>query len=93
VDEDLVAGESRAALREALASIQTRRRDDGDLEISGDVAPEVAEPLVRALDRVARELREDDERRGAAVRDGGRLQADAFVALLLRVTDPDHREP
>jgi hypothetical protein len=93
VTEDLVAGEPRATLREALASIQTQRRADGDLEISGEIAPEVAEPLIRALDRVARELRDDDERRGAEVRDGGRLQADAFVALLLRVTDPDHRDP
>lgn len=90
--EDLVAGEPRAALREALASIQTQRRPDGDLEVSGDIPPEAAEPLVRALGRVAQELRDDDERRGVEVRDGGRLQADAFVALLLRVTDPHHRD-
>ena len=88
MSEDLVAGEPRAALREALASIRTERRADGDLEISGDVPPDLAEPLMRALERVAQELRDDDERRGAEVRDGGRLQADAFVALLLRVTDP-----
>ena len=88
MSEDLVAGEPRATLREALASIRTERRADGDLEISGDVPPDLAEPLMRALERVAQELRDDDERRGAEVRDGGRLQADAFVALLLRVTDP-----
>ena len=88
MSEDLVAGEPRATLREALASIRTERRADGDLEISGDVPPDLAEPLMRALERVAQELRDDDERRGVEVRDGGRLQADAFVALLLRVTDP-----
>lgn len=90
--DDLVAGEPRATLREALARIHTERRPDGDLEVSGEVPPELAEPLVRALDRVAQQLRDDDERRGVEVRDGGRLQADAFVALLLRVTDPDHRD-
>ncbi|MCD2197009.1 hypothetical protein LQ327_26920 [Actinomycetospora endophytica] len=90
--EDLVAGEPRGVLREALASIHTQRRSDGDLEISGEVPPDLAEPLVRALERVVQELRDDDERRGAEARDGGQLQADAFVALLLRVTDPDHRD-
>ena len=92
MSEDLIAGEPRAVLREALASIHTERRADGDLEINGEVPPDLAEPLIRALDRVAQELRDDDERRGAEARDGGRLQADAFVALLLRVTDPDHRD-
>lgn len=74
-------------LREALASVRTRRRDDGDLELTGDIAPELAEVLLRALARVGDELRADDERRGEEPRSGGRLQADAFLALLLRVTD------
>jgi hypothetical protein len=88
VPDDLVAGEPRAILREALASIRTERLPDGSLDLAGDISAELAEPLVRALERVAQELRDDDERRGAEVRAGGRLQADAFVALLLRVTDP-----
>ncbi|MDL5156993.1 hypothetical protein [Actinomycetospora termitidis] len=67
--------------------MRTRRRDDGDLELTGDIAPELAESLLRALARVSDELRADDEARGAEPRSGGRLQADAFVALLLRVTD------
>ena len=37
---------------------------------------------------VGAELVADDERRGVEERSGARLQADAFVALLLRVTDP-----
>jgi hypothetical protein len=75
-------------LRDALAAVRTRRRDDGHLELTGDIAPELAEPLLRAMERLGAELVDDDERRGADVRTGARLQADAFVALLLRVTDP-----
>jgi len=85
---DLVAGEPRALLRDALASIRTDRLPDGSLDLSGDIPAELAQPLLRALDRVSAELTADDERRGGEVRAGGRLQADAFVALLLRVTDP-----
>lgn len=87
-EPDLVAGEPRAVLRDALASIRTERLPDGTLDLSGDISAELAQPLLRALERVAAELVADDERRGAEVRAGGRLQADAFVALLLRVTDP-----
>ncbi len=87
-DPDLVAGEPRATLRDALASIRTDRLPDGTLDLSGDISADLAQPLLRALDRVAAELVADDERRGGEVRAGGRLQADAFVALLLRVTDP-----
>lgn len=43
--------------------------------------------LLRAMARVSDELRADDTRRGEEPRSGGRLQADAFLALLLRVTD------
>ena len=88
MSQDLVAGEPRAVLREALASIRTERLPDGSLDLAGEISAELAEPLVRALERVAQELRDDDERRGVEARAGGRLQADAFVALLLRVTDP-----
>jgi hypothetical protein len=83
---DIVAGESRAVLRDALSGVATRRRDDGILELVGNPPPELAAPLVRALARVEAELRADDEARGEPPRDGGRLHADAFMALLLRVT-------
>lgn len=86
-DADLVAGEPRRVLRKALAHLSTQRRDDGSLELLGEVPPDLADPLVRAIERVAGELVADDERRGEVPRSGGRLQADAFVALLLRVTD------
>lgn len=86
-DDDLVAGEPRKLLRRALANLSTQRRDDGSLELLGEVPPDLGDPLVRALDRVREELAADDERRGEAPRSGGRLDADAFVALLLRVTD------
>ena len=85
--DDLVAGESRKVLREALAHLSTERHDDGSLELVGEVPPDLADPLVRALERVADELQDDDVRRGERPRSGGRLHADAFVALLLRVTD------
>ncbi|MFC5141483.1 hypothetical protein ACFPK1_24820 [Actinomycetospora rhizophila] len=86
-DDDLVAGEPRRVLRRALAHLSTQRRDDGSLELLGEVPPELVDPLVRAMQRVADELVADDERRGEVPRSGGRLHADAFVALLLRVTD------
>lgn len=86
-EDDLVAGEPRRLLRTALAHLATQRREDGSLELLGEVPPELGEPLVRALERVAGELVADDERRGEVPRSGGRLHADAFVALLLRVTD------
>jgi hypothetical protein len=86
-DDDLVAGEPRRVLRRALAHLRTQRQDDGTLELLGEVPPELADPLMRALERVADELSADDERRGEVPRSGGRLHADAFVALLLRVTD------
>jgi len=86
-DDDLVAGEARAVLRDALSHLTTRDDEDGALELVGDVPPDLAAPLVRALRRVAAELRADDERRGVAPRRGGRLNADAFMALFLRVTD------
>ncbi len=83
---DVVAGESRAVLRDALAAVTTRRRADGILELVGDPPPELAVPLVRALARVAAELRADDESRGVPLRADGRLHADALMALILRVT-------
>lgn len=86
-DADLVAGEPRRVLRRALAQLSTQRREDGSLELLGDVPPALADPLLRAMSRVSEELVADDERRGEAPRSGGRLHADAFVALLLRVTD------
>ncbi|MHC1560079.1 hypothetical protein ACR9E3_14075 [Actinomycetospora sp. C-140] len=86
-DADLVAGEPRRVLRRALSHLSTQRRDDGSLELLGDVPPELADPLVRAMGRIGEELAADDERRGEVPRSGGRLQADAFLALLLRVTD------
>ncbi|GAA4918132.1 hypothetical protein EV188_101607 [Actinomycetospora succinea] len=86
-DDDLVAGEPRRVLRRALSHLSTQRRDDGSLELLGEVPPDLADPLMRALERVAGELVDDDERRGEVPRSGGRLHADAFVALLLRVTD------
>lgn len=85
--EDLVAGEPRTVLREAFAHMSTQRNHDGSLELVGEVPPELADPMVRALERVADELRADDETRGVRPRNGGRLHADALIALLLRVTD------
>ena len=85
---DLVAGEPRALLREALLSISTQRRSDGDLELGGELPPRLGDPFVRALERVADELHADDVRRGGEVREGGHLHAAAFMALLLRVADP-----
>ncbi|MEJ2885665.1 DUF222 domain-containing protein [Actinomycetospora aeridis] len=86
-DDDLVAGEPRRVLRQALLHISTSRNEDGSLELIGEVPPELADPLVRALERVAEEFVADDERRGVVPRSGGRLHADALVALVLRVID------
>ena len=84
---DLVAGEPRAVLREALLGIATQRRADGSLELAGELPPRLGDPFARALERVADELHADDVRRGGEVREGGQLQAAAFMALLLRVAD------
>jgi len=93
MSDDLVAGEPRSVLREALAHMSTQRNDDGSLELVGDVPPELADPLVRALESVADELRADDAGRGVTPRSGGRLHADALIALLLRVTDTGATQP
>jgi hypothetical protein len=85
--DDVVAGESRGVLREALAHLSTQRHEDGSLELVGEVPPPLADPLARAHERIADELRSEDERRGAVPRSGGRLNADALIALVLRVTD------
>ena len=88
-EPDLVAGEPRATLRDALAEHPHRAAARTARSTSPATSPaQLAQPLLRALDRVSAELVADDERRGGEVRAGGRLQADAFVALLLRVTDP-----
>lgn len=87
--DDLVEGEPRGVLREALLGLTTQRSDlpGGGLRLSGEIPPHLADPLMRALDRVSAEIQADDRCRGAAVRDGAQLQAAAFLALLLRVTD------
>ncbi|CAA9282654.1 MAG: hypothetical protein AVDCRST_MAG54-3747 [uncultured Actinomycetospora sp.] len=87
MSEDLVAGEPRGTLREALAHLSTHRHDDGSLELVGEVPSELSDVLARALEHVADELRADDEARGVRPRSGGHLHADALIALLLRVTD------
>lgn len=87
--DDLVAGESRARLREAFLELRTRRRDgDGDLELVGELPTHLAEPFLRAVARLADELQDDDRRRGWPVREGGELHAAVVMALLLRVSDP-----
>lgn len=53
----------------------------------GDLPPALAGPFARAHRRVADELAADDAAAGREVRAGGRLDADALVALLLRITD------
>jgi hypothetical protein len=86
-DDDLVMGESRSLLREALLSIRTERRPDGTLSLEGELPARLADPFQRALERTCDELAEDDRRRGVPVREGGRLRAAALMALLLRVAD------
>lgn len=88
-DDDLVMGEPRGVLREAMLGLATRRRrtPGGGLEFEGEIPKHLADPFVRALDRVGDEIQADDRRRGGAVREGPVLHAAAFMALLLRVTD------
>jgi hypothetical protein len=93
MSEHLVAGEARDVLREAFAHMSTTRNEDGSLELEGEVPPELGGPLARALERIADELHADDARRGVTPRSGGRLHADALIALLLRVTDPEPAAP
>ena len=85
----VVAGEDRGVLREAALCIRTRDAPDGSLELEGEVPPHLARPFVRAHRRVADGLAADDAAAGREVRFGGRLDADALVALLLRITDGD----
>lgn len=86
-DDDLVMGEPRALLREAILTTRTRRRDDGAIELQGEIPAELGDPFLRALERTCDEIAEGDRRRGARVREGGELRAAAFMALTLRVFD------
>lgn len=90
---DLVMGESRALLREALLSVRTERRVGGGLSLEGEIPAHLADPFVRALERTCDELADDDRRQGGRVRTGGELRAAAFMALLLRVADTDAPSP
>lgn len=90
---DLVAGESRSVLREALTRLSTRRRADGGVEVNGELPAELGDPVERALGRLVEELRRHDERRGGPVRSERQLWPDAFMALVLRVADAGANPP
>ncbi len=82
-----VAGESIELLRAALGKLQHRTTSDGMVELTGNLEPELGDPLWRAVLRVEEELLAQDEAQGDPdVRTTEQRRADAFVLLAERVT-------
>ena len=92
---DLIVGESRDLLLQAVLLLRFRRNRVGLYDVSGTLPAVLAEPFIRALDRVEEELEAIDREGadGAMDRTPRQRRADAFVDLIdrvLEVSDPDH---
>ena len=84
-----VAGESIELLWAALGKLQHRTTNDGMVEITGRLERELGDPLCRAVQRIERELLEQDIAEGdSEVRTTGQRRADAFVILVQRLENP-----
>ncbi len=82
-----VAGESIETLRAALGKLKHRTTSTGMVELTGSLEPDLADPLLRAVLRIDKELLAQDVARGDAdVRTTEQRRADAFVALAERLT-------
>jgi hypothetical protein len=85
--ERTVAGEPLELLQAAFAKLKHRKRSDGMIEVSGKLAPELGEPLLRAAIRIERELLDQDVADGDSdVRTTSERRADAFVLLAEQLT-------
>jgi hypothetical protein len=84
---DLIAGVSRDTLIRALLLIRFRRTPSGMCRIRGTLPPFLANPLVRALDRVEEDLLQIDLEggQGAMDRTSEQRRADALLELVIRV--------
>lgn len=83
----IVAGESIELLGAALGKLKHRKTNDGMVEFSGSLEPDLGEPLLRALLRIEKELLDRDVAHGDPdVRTTEQRRADAFVVLVERLT-------
>jgi hypothetical protein len=84
-----VAGESIEHLRAALGMLKVRTSNDGMVHLSGSLEPQFGNPLLRAVQRIERELLAQDEAYGdPGVRTSEQRRADAFVLLAERLAGP-----
>ena len=85
--ERTVAGEPLELLQAAFAKLKHRKRSDGMVELSGNLEPELGEPLLRAVIRIEGELLDQDVAYGDPdARTISERRADAFVLLAERLT-------
>lgn len=81
-----LAGESIEVIRAALGKLRHRTTSTGMVELTGRLAPELGNPLRRAVLRIERELLEQDVAEGdPKVRTTAQRRADAFVLLVQRL--------
>ena len=83
----LIAGERIELIKEAFRGMQARRESDGWISVTGRLAREPGEALMRALQRVETEL----PRRIGSTRDEHRAAALDEIARQLEATRPRTR--
>ena len=98
IAEPRVAGEPLSQLLRALPYFNVRKVDERCSELSAEMPDEVANPFLRALDRVEEELRALDHHLARLTgrtppREDGQRGMDALVILVHRicVTQAKHR--
>jgi hypothetical protein len=88
MDTKIIAGEPVDALIAAFRHLEAKKTRGGWFRISATMDRELAEPFVRALGRIARELLDEDRSRGRPdERTASQCRADALVVLAERLTD------
>ena len=85
----MIAGESLDPLVRAVVLFRFRRNPSGTYRVDGTLPSALADPFLRALDRVEKELHQIDLEggHGAMDRTPEQRRADAFLDLIERVVD------